>query len=191
MASVIEICNIALTRFGGDVIIDINEPSQAARMCKLHYPNIRDVVLKEYPWNFAQKIARLAAETETIPGYTYAYALPNGCLAAHRMFNESNFYDQKGTEFARYGRSLYTSIDQAYLEYTAKIEDPSEFDPNFIDTLAWKLAMEISVPLTGDKNMREHLYSLFQNSQNASQGVDAAEGYIKQQQSNRYAEVRL
>jgi len=190
LSSVVEICNIALTRMGADVIVSIDEPSQQARMCKLHYPLARDVVMKDFPWNFAQRIERLAPETESIPGWNYGYALPNECLKAHRIFNDANMTDQKGTEFLRAGRSIYTSIDQAYLDYTLKIDDPSQFDPNFVDTLAWKLAMELSQTLTGDKAMREQCYTLYQKALEAARGIDTGERYQKLQQSNRYKDVR-
>lgn len=50
MASVVQICNMALTRIGQNQFIDsIDEQSKAAELCALHYEQCRDQVLQDFP----------------------------------------------------------------------------------------------------------------------------------------------
>ena len=55
MASVVEICNIALTRIGqNEPIVSLTEQSKAAELCSLHYATCRDEVLRDFDWPFAE-----------------------------------------------------------------------------------------------------------------------------------------
>jgi hypothetical protein len=85
MASVVDICNLALSHLGDEATvasIDPPEGSQQAEHCQRFYPIARDMMLEMHDWGFATRriAAALSATTETISGWQYIYAMPNNAL---------------------------------------------------------------------------------------------------------------
>ena len=65
MASVIEICNRALSNIGNSRSINsLTEASKEAGQCSLHFDACRDAALADFDWNFATKRLALA---DTLP----------------------------------------------------------------------------------------------------------------------------
>ena len=63
MASVVDICNLALAHLGDDATISSIDPpegSAQAEHCKRFYTSARDTLLQLHPWNFASKRIALA-----------------------------------------------------------------------------------------------------------------------------------
>lgn len=61
MASVVEICNRALSNIGNSRSINsLTEASKEAGECSLHFEACRDAVLSDFDWNFATKRVALA-----------------------------------------------------------------------------------------------------------------------------------
>ncbi|MGR7394096.1 hypothetical protein ACU63O_11170 [Klebsiella aerogenes] len=81
MASVIEICNRALSNIGNNRSINsLNEASKEAGQCSLYYESIRDAVLADFDWNFATKTVALADTNNPPLDWDYAYTYPTDCL---------------------------------------------------------------------------------------------------------------
>lgn len=83
MASVVDICNLALAHLGDDATvssIDPPEGSAQAEHCARFYPIARDAVLEAHDWNFASTRAVLAQVTPNWSSWAYCYTLPAECL---------------------------------------------------------------------------------------------------------------
>lgn len=81
MASVIEICNRALSNIGNNRSINsLEEASKEAGQCSLYYESIRDAVLADFDWNFATKNIALADTNNPPQDWDYAYTYPTDCL---------------------------------------------------------------------------------------------------------------
>lgn len=182
--SALGICNLALSKLGESPIsaIDANG-SPAARMCYLHYHPVRREVLMSHRWTFATRLVTLSASdelpetsaastsgvTSTItsdpaaaesadtvvdpnasvcPLALIPHSLPSDCLRVLEVNRKS---------WILRGRSIYCSGDCVRLLYIADLEDPSLFDPPFIDALATKLAVRLCIPLTSSTTAREAL----------------------------------
>ena len=74
MASETEIANAALDKLGEPPLTSFDDESRGARLAKRTYADLRDALLREYPWNFAMHRAELAADEDGPEwGYTYRY----------------------------------------------------------------------------------------------------------------------
>lgn len=85
MASVVDICNLALGHLGDNATvasIDPPEGSAQAQHCARFYPIARDTLLEMVYWNFSMTRAPLAQVVNIWPEWKYAYALPSDCLNA-------------------------------------------------------------------------------------------------------------
>lgn len=154
MASRSGIFSAAAVHLGRDPIADIDDPNDRnARVLKGAYEDVRDTLLRSYPWNFATRFAQLAGAALSAPFFELSYAadLPAGgavpqCLRVWRL-------DKTGVKWRVVGRKIYTSCEPPVpIQYIALV-DESEFDPIFSAVLALDLALACIglVPAEGAK----------------------------------------
>ena len=155
MASVVEICNMALSKAGvTDLITNLDtEKSVEALWCQVNYGPARDEVLRDYPWNFATKIEMLTPLDVEHPEGKKLYLYPSDCL---------NILDVSGGQFViesigsgiNMRKVIVTSAEPAQVKYVARVTDPNIFDSIFISALAWYLAGEAALSLGGNNTNR-------------------------------------
>lgn len=188
MATVVSICNMALARIGvSSFISNLNEASNEARVLNLFYEQMRDFALRDNDWNFARRRVVLANAGTPPTNWAFKYTYPSDCIYARKilmagMRNPRN--DQRiPFEIASEGsqRVIYTDQAQAELVYTARITDPTLYDPMFESALAFLLAAEVAMPLTvkesvanAARNGYERVKSLAA-AQSANEGFEGAE----------------
>lgn len=172
MASVVDICNTALSHLGDEAgVISISPPDgtvQAAH-CGRFYPIARDAVLQAFPWTFATRRAVLAELANPSPDdWVYAYALPNGCLRPLAALNPGTpavnlWAGESDTGSYSYivesaeggGLVLYTNTQAAVLRYIGLVTDTTKFPPLVVLAMARLLAAYLAGPiLKGDTGMK-------------------------------------
>ena len=156
----ITIINMALSRIGEAPIQSIDSGSNAANVARLNYDLARRSMLREYRWNFAVKIQRLARLAEDGVDYDFVYQLPSGCLKALGLLAPG------GGLISGYlirGGKLYANADEAVLEYIDDVEDTNLFDDNFIEAISYKLASSLAIPITGDETKMQTYLQVAQN----------------------------
>lgn len=166
MASEVEICNLALSHIGAYSINALSDASQEARKCNLYFDSDRDFVLRDYPWNFAEKRNLLAVLSGVTPyGYTYAYAYPTDCVNALYLFNSANITVPLEFKITAKddlsGKQILTDEEDAVLVYTARVEDPTLFDANFIVAFSYKLAASLALTLTKKESVQERMLRIY------------------------------
>lgn len=180
MPTTTDIANMALSRIGHNrQMTSFNDDATAeADLVRLHYPRLRDSLLRSHPWNFAIKRAELSSIDET-PAfeYDYKFALPTDCLKVLRTSLEAeNIEDDYRIE----GRYLLSNDDTCFIEYIAQITDTNQFDAMFVDMLAWAIAAECAMPLINDARVAQNAAGMFQALQRDARSVDAQEGTPRQ-----------
>lgn len=190
MTSVVSICNMALSHIGKGTINSLDEQSEEAFQCNLHYEQTRTVMMQGYPWRFALKVQSLGEIANTwTERYQHAYARPYDCLKPVRIvppmdgpYPSTTTYDPyrdlQVTGLYGYeirGDVLFTDSSPATLEYISNVEDPSSFSPLFAEALSWSLASKISMPLTRDQSIRREAFTLAQSALAQAQAADANE----------------
>ncbi len=145
----LSICNLALAKLGEAPIGAIlPNGSPAARLCYTHYHPVRREILCTNRWTFASSQVTLTNDSTTpAPPYT-EHRLPNNCL---RVLEVSS------NDWSLRGRCIYCPERQITLLYIADVEDPTLFDPLFIDAFATRLACKLCIPLTSSTTAREAL----------------------------------
>ena len=97
MASVVDICNVALNQLGATTILSLTEDSKNARLCNQRFTQVRDAVFRSHPWNCLQKRQELAADTIAPAwGFKFAYTLPADCLRLLRILDYDSNYKVEG-----------------------------------------------------------------------------------------------
>lgn len=175
--TVVEICNMALARLGDSRISDINADEEKARLCKLFYEQTRDEVLREHPWTFATGRAILAAISGTnLTGFDYRYQLPLDCLYVRTMIDaEGETYADITDEYRIEGRELHTDLSPCAIKYTKKVENPGQFDSQFAEAVALKLASKIALKLSGKPQLEGSMLQQYLIVLQNAKGLDGAE----------------
>lgn len=169
-----EIANLGLSRAGSKKrISSLDDQTSDAKLVNSLYNFKRDQLLRMFPWNFSERAVALAEVSgDAMIGWTCQYRYPADCAYARVVCDEmgarQKWYEivpgqipvqwlQSRIPFKvssdDNGRLILTDLPEAYLLYSAKIEDTSLFDEAFTSVLAWWLAMDLIVPMHGsDRN---------------------------------------
>lgn len=159
MPSNVDIVNLALTKLGANRITTMTDDLEQARVMNAIFDMVRDGELTDHNWSFAAKRAMLPALTETpLFGYDFLYELPSDCLSVVRVADWSRPWLNQGWHgwrqsdvglYRLQSRRIETDIASPLpLLYNARIEDPNQFDPLFVQALAYRLAMETCDKIT-------------------------------------------
>jgi hypothetical protein len=204
MSSEVEICNMALSNIRAAGINSLDENSLQAQQCKLKYPLMRDMLLREAPWRFAHRIASLVVRVETVHNWVYVYQYPSDCLYINKiLLNYENFSsDSTPTYRHRHIADIYVpDLDRqvkydvmnvesdkvivcndvdVFASYRARVTNPNLFDTVFNQALAWLLAAELAVPLVGvekGRALRQDAYQIYTAYLGSSIADDMNESY--------------
>lgn len=194
MPSIIEICNLALAHIGQGSINSLDEESSQAEQCNLFYTNTRNSLLRQFPWNFSTKSILLARVDTTIPGWNYVYQCPPESLWIRKIYTVDNpdpeipnEYEITSTGTAKF---ICCDIDVAYAKCTIRVEDPTLYDPLFVDALALKLALDLVMPLTNSASRTQEITQKYQYALSEAMLAGAVEGAQKRSQGNKVRSPR-
>lgn len=182
MASIVQICNMALGYLNHGIRIDdIDEDSNEADQCRLYYETSRDAVLRGFAWNFAMRYETLAEldDDPISPQWAVMYGYPSDCLAVRAILPEAVAGVSNKYEIANLSgttRVIMCNVGDATCRYTMKVTDPTLFDAEFVRALAWHLASELSVILTGSVQTKQMAETQYRNVINAAWVSDGSEG---------------
>lgn len=181
MASIIDICNIALSELGNKAqVVSISPPDGTveADLCARFYPVARDEMLEFGDWTFARKratLAQLATNPSTL--WAYAYAKPSDCLVTRRILSGVNeFKENDSADFDVEGDIILTDRADAVLIYTATSNDPTKYPPSFVTTVGYKLGAFLAGPIIRGEagtNAAQALHKLAKTSATEALSTDA------------------
>lgn len=196
--TITDICNLALSYLSKGKITSMEDNTEEAAQCKIHYDHDRRLLLRQYPWGFAKRTAKLALLAAKEPGWEYAYAYPAGCLAVRYVFDEEGAYakedDVRQFETAMMTgnqKVLLTDVELAYCEYTYNVKDVDIFPDEFIEALAHYLACNMAMVLTGSASIQQTQFQLYQDSIETAKIYSAQERRKKTVFPENYAQARF
>lgn len=156
MASDISICNRALVKLGATRISSLTENSHNAKACSQIYEAVRDAELEEHPWNFAVKLAELAADSVApIFGRANSFTLPADFIKLISDYPELN---SAFKDWLIQDGKIYTN-DEAPLQirYIRRHTNPNNYSPLFCEALASALALELCELITQSNTKKQLL----------------------------------
>ena len=170
MASIVDICNVALNQLGATTILSLTEDSKNARLCNSRYTQVRDALFRSHPWNCLQKRIELAADSVAPAwGFSYQYTLPADCLRLLVILDYDSNYKVEG-------RKVLSNTSSMKILYVARVTDPNEYDELLRETLSAALGADIAYGVTSSSPVTQNMYTLFQNKLRDARFVDSTEG---------------
>ncbi len=200
MSSVVDICNISLGLIGLEPIQTLGENSDSARACSRFYDKVRKVILRGYPWRFAQTMVYLAAASSIPTGanhYDYAYTYPADALLLLGSVQQSDgtwlkdyevtSFRQSGTVFSKY---ILSNTAQLKMAYTVDLEDTTRFDVLFEEVLENLLAYRLVKYLSNDLSTAQKIYQDYIDALASATTADGLEATTPQQQTDDWITER-
>ncbi len=182
MASKMEIINLALANLSREPIQSLTETNPEALQLRLHWDTALASILRDHPWGFAMRRKPLAALAESPLGFAYAYAYPDDCIQARRVFPGMMLTRRSVLYPFEIGRSLdgrrkviLTDVPGAAVEYTTRNVPCEEFDPQFANALAWRLTAEISLAIHADPQAHQAALSSYSLQLGLAKAMDMRE----------------
>jgi hypothetical protein len=189
MASIISVCNRALTKLGSNRITSLDDNTKAARVMSANYDAVRRAEIRSHRWSFAMARTQLPAlAAAPVWGFARAFQLPADNL---RLDFIDSFYlwDWVGydgfyrgftggstTPFAVEGGQILTDISAPLnVRYARDITDPNVFDAAFAESLACKLAMEACEDLTQSSTKFQQVATEYADAIKTAKAVNAIE----------------
>lgn len=162
-ASDVQIAKLALQHIGDRYdITSLTDATPEAEQINLVYVNVRDSLIRQYPWKFALRYVSPSTLAGTTPaGWTYMFSYPAEALRVWRIVNP---LDPRGDTLppiewdtlrnANDNQILVSDEQEPEFEYSKRVTNSSEFDVLFDWAFSWALASAIAMPITGDMNIR-------------------------------------
>lgn len=165
--TITDIYNLALSSNGSARVSAPGDGSREANVCDLWYPTVKDSILEELPWGFAERNVTLAlvsgsADSPYSDEFTFAYAYPADCLVANRILNTGSDLAKDQIPFKRQTNValnvvyILTNEETAQLIYTAATESFTTMrSSNIRLALVYHLAAHIANDLKKDTVLRD------------------------------------
>lgn len=166
MASIVDICNIALARIGDEATVTSIDPPEGAAQaehCARFYPQARNALLLRHPWSFATQRARLAKLSETVPGAACAYAVPASCIKVLECFEDDDApggrpwihgmpHQHWKLEMLGEQRVILTDAESLNIRYLTDGTKPELYSAAFTEALSWLLASMLAGAIVKDQS---------------------------------------
>lgn len=208
MYSQVEICNMALTNYGGGGIMSMDENTEEARVLNLIYDNCRQAVLSEGIWNFATAYTDTGLalmEGVSHPIYSYVYSMPRNCLKVLQIY--SNSFDLADARFkcdfevfnCNMNKAIATNVKEAKAKYVVDVTTSNLYTPEFVTCLSYLLASRCVEALTRNGQIVAEMDAKYQvalskamqsNVRESSQRIQKPSAYIDFRNSD-YVRERL
>lgn len=169
MASVIDICNKALSLIGQEAIISLSDDSPQAYACRTHWEPLRDEVLSDHAWNCATKRASLGRLTLTPAyGFKYYFQLPSDCLTVIETSPLTDYQVEAGL--------LLCDNESLAIKYVRSEDDSTKYSAKLSAAFSYLLAAELAYQSTSSSGLAEGLRSVGKEKILDAKSTDSFEG---------------
>lgn len=147
-----------------------------ARLCANLYPQERDSLLREHPWNCCIKQVVLAPLVAVpVARYSAQFALPGDFL---RLLSVNDIYvgQVPQTEFFKLmGRNILASGTKLPIEYVYRNEVEASWDSKLIELMTARMLWKMAYPVTQSTSLRDELKGEYVALAKMARSIDAQE----------------
>lgn len=194
-----KIFNITLNNLGITAIVQ-NTVEINPRITTLnnYYDMAIEKVMKDYDWNFSNRIDILTPSCEKSPNpkYHFCYDYPNDCLAARKVIDSfgGNYHKFEVTTAKNGSRLIVCNVPKASLLYTRKLTaqiPEAFFTSEFVTALCFYLAFISADAIVGNANKKQTNYQAYREALINAKVADANESTKKDENNKNYIDERI
>lgn len=163
----ISICNIALSEVRAATIVSLDDRTEEANACAIHYDECLQLILEAHEWGFATVRDQLALLTvNDRPEWLYAYQRPDDMANSRGLiwplqtplsgvyYPWPYLYPRPPYIFSDYviaGDVIYSNVSGAVIEYISRDVPEALMPAMFKRAVALELAARLSLTLLDDR----------------------------------------
>lgn len=153
MATKEQICSNALMLLGDKAIATFDEDTVRAKLCANLYPTAKEAILREHPWNCAQRRIVLAPLAQA-PAFDwrFQFSLPGDFLRPVQV----GYRWSAGEDYLLEGNRILANTNVLPLVYVADATE-SAFDSLLTDVMIKRMQVDLCYPITKSTSLRESL----------------------------------
>jgi len=157
MATKESICSAALLLLGDKPIASFTEGTPRAQMCANLYPLSKLDILREHPWNCAQRRVILAPLTAP-PAFDwkFQFAMPGDWLRTIQVGQNWT----AGEDYLMEGGRLMANTNVLPLVYVADVTE-GLFDAQLVNVMVKRMEMDLAYPITKSTSLKDSLRQAF------------------------------
>lgn len=189
-SSPVAICNLALDYIGEAAIESIEAPTHPREETMArHYDQVRQTVLREYVWNFAQKYRELPRAGDGEGGHEDYYDLPVECIRVNSIGEDRL---NPITDYDYFGRQIHVDNGGESLPiwYNLDVTEVSKMDALFVNIFALRLAVKVAYKFTKKKSVVDTINALLALEEPKAISVDGQERPPRRIQKSKYLTAR-
>jgi hypothetical protein len=181
MISEVSICNQALSWLGANEITSLDDPSKEAEYCRNNYEFLRDAVLEDYDWTFAQD--RQSSEVADLDawGQKYKHSKPLDWLMVWGVYKDVSSQNPrdwvKCTGWVVEGGFVLADESMVYMRGTKRITDTGKFTNLFVQALAARMACDLAIPMTENRQLQADMWALYNQKLELAAMRDGKQGH--------------
>jgi hypothetical protein len=145
-------------------------------LCRAYYPNVRDAVLRAYPWRCATVRRNLAVSDDAPIGddWVHQFQLPVDpyCLRVLKV-------DDGTIPYTVEGRFILCDESSLYLKFTERMADTGNFDALLSEAIECRLAAELAYPVTGSPTLINAMWKLYEAKIREARTIDGMEAPLE------------
>ena len=191
-ASEVEICNLALDRFGERPIANIDNPQTTAEITMArHFAQVRQELLRKYVWNFGKKRASISRSGTPEFDYADKYQLPNDFVRLLSVNGDTEVQQSKDYDIE--GRELLIDASGAAsikIRYIKDVTDVSQWDSLFRTCMILSLALATAYQFTKKKALVDQINGLLAAELPDAVSIDGQEKPPVRIQRSKYLAAR-
>lgn len=187
--SEVSIANQALGWLGANLITSLDDEQVEAQLIKANYDQLRDAVMEDHAWTFANARSVLTPTVEEPEfGTTQRFLIRPDTIRVLRVEDSENAF---GTlRWSLEQRHIIANVEKIFVFYTTRITDPALFSPAYVQALAQRLAADLAIPLTESGKLMERHWALYREKIQAAAATDGMQGINQQITSTRLLRSR-
>ena len=157
--SEVSICNQALMNLGANPIISLDDDTTEAKICKVFYEPIRNVLLETNNWTFTIQWLTLA-QAASPPLSEFANAFPLPVNASRVLFVGEN-YERPNRKWQVEGNNIVTDETTCKAQVVILETDPNKYSAAFIQALVARLSADMAIAITNSRSLYETHMQIF------------------------------
>lgn len=179
MASVVDILNKGLSLIGQEAIVSLDDTSPQALACRLHWPLLRDQILRGHRWNCAAKRAALNRLVATPPfQFQYYFQLPADCLVVNEVHPLQDYEVESGL--------LLCNTTAVSIKYTRSEDDSTKYDAQLSAAFSYLFAAEVAYLSTSSTSLAEGLRKIGNDFLSDAKATDSYEKKMQEKRGSRF-----
>lgn len=174
-----DIVNVGLILLGQPTILRLDDDNDVARPANALWPDVRDAVLSEHPWNRCTKILTLS-KTPRNPGwvttersYSYEYLYPADCL---RILEPEDDLAKWEAGVSTTGEAvIWSDTDGLTVKYIFRNTNVSQYSSWLSLAMSKRMAAELALPITQSLSKANAMMTAYQMHLSRAKGMDGQE----------------